>query len=115
MTRVAEASKIVETLTTAIPLGPIVGDLYTVPQHRQALVTSIMLHSVDPANANVARLFLEPVGGTSRRVLYQTIAAGEDGPKFPRFGMNEGDIIRGFATTLAKVVIVISRQEEYML
>jgi len=71
------------------------------------------LHNIDASNTNVAQIFAQPSGGTSRRFLNQSMAPGEMRYVHVPIGMNEGDKLRGFATNADEVTFTVTRTERY--
>ena len=112
MTRVAEHYAIVETIPKNGLLGASEADIYEAPAMRQAEVTTLALHNTHASNSNIVYMYLQPSGGTSRRILKQTLAAGE---KFvvPPLVMDAGDKVRGYATNADEVSYSLSRLERY--
>jgi len=63
----------------------------------------LILHNIHASNSNDVSLYMQQNGGTSRRILEETLEAGEtlfleEAPVF-----NDGDKIRGLATSADEV------------
>lgn len=111
MTKIAEGAGIRELILANGLLGSNQADIYTVPELRQAESISVVFHNT-AASSNIMYVFLQPSGGTSRRILKQALGAGET-LILSALVMNGGDKIRGYATNAGEVSFTISRAEEY--
>jgi len=100
---VAEATVLMQYGLSNGLLATIEGDMYQVPALRQTQLMVLILHNIHASNSNDVSLYMQRNGGTSRRLLEKTLDAGEtlfleEGPVF-----NNGDKIRGLATSADEV------------
>jgi len=114
---VREAYAIVQYALSNGLLAAAEADVYEAPALRQSQLVLLLLHNIHASNSNDVEMFLQVNGGTSRRLFKKTVATGEtlfveeeDGAGLQ---LDEGDKIRGLATSADEVTWTVSARERY--
>lgn len=87
------------------------GDLYTVPAGTRTYLKSIVCSNTG-AGDNIVSIFLQPSGGTSRRIAFATMNSGDTMYYSAATTLDTGDKIRGVATNADEMDYIISGGEE---
>jgi len=86
--------------------------LYTAPASTTTYVKSIICNNTHASNTNIVYLFLQPSGGTSRRIARVSLDAGDTLYLDESIVLDTGDAIRGYATNASEIDYIISGAEE---
>ncbi len=106
--------RIINTEVSDGQLGTSEGTLYTVPSLAQVANVQVTLSNIHASHTNTVSLYLQKVGGTSRRVFYAELDAGDTAyVTFSR--LPEGTTIRGLATNANEIDYWISDEQEQTL
>jgi len=86
--------------------------LYTTPAGTTTYVKSIICHNTHAANTNVAVLYVQPSGGTSRIIAKVALTPLDTLYVDDAIVLDTGDLIRGSATNATEVDYAVFGAEE---
>ena len=119
MTKIREGTALHENILENGLLAAAEAEIYACPAMCQVRLSTVICHNIHAANTNTVQLFLQPSGGTSRRIVNQDLLPGEslkgkDGIVEPLV-LNEGDALRGTATSADEVAWTVSGIQEEVI